>query len=142
MSAGLPGFGLSSLFFLACALVALPREALRFARGTSTRASRRQAVRQTALAVLIIAVVDLTFRFVFVGEPDGVPTAPAGGPQEGVGSDGGVDIFVLPIAPLAFTAALLVALLLLAKTLELVLTGVGRISGRRPGRPAGSEASA
>jgi hypothetical protein len=142
MSAGLPGFGLSGLFFLACALLALPREALRFARGTSTRASRRQAVRQTALALLIIAVVDLTFRFVFVGEPDGVPPAPAGGLEEGVGPDGGVDLFVLPIAPLALTAALLVGVLLFTKALELVLTAVGRISGRRPGRPAGSEASA
>lgn len=139
MSAGLPGFGLSGLFFLACALMALPREGVRLVRGRSTRASRRSSVRQFTLAAVIVAVIDLTFRFVFAGDPDGVPEPSAGAPVQDAAD--GVDLFVLPVEPLLVTAALLVALLLFAKALHLVLAFRAR-SRRRGGRPVSPGASA
>lgn len=62
MSAGLPGFGLGGIFFIASALFAVPRELLRTAQGRSSAAAWLTVGRQSAQAAAMIAVVVLAIR--------------------------------------------------------------------------------
>jgi O-antigen/teichoic acid export membrane protein len=62
MSAGLPGLGLGGIFFVFSAILAVPRELWRTARGRSSVAAWRVVARQFAQAVAMIAVVVLLLR--------------------------------------------------------------------------------
>lgn len=100
MSAGLPGFGLGGLFFILTALAAPLIELARTARGRSSGAAWRGVARQFTMAVLMIAAVDLSVRG-FLGAIDlfGADGAARGG------------ITVLPVGPIAISAAILGTLL-------------------------------
>ena len=62
MSAGLPGFGLGGIFFIASALFAVPRELWRTAQGRSSAAAWLTVGRQSAQAAAMVAVVVLAIR--------------------------------------------------------------------------------
>lgn len=110
MSAGLPGLGLGGLFFIASALLAPFVELVRTARGQSNRQRWGQVIRQFAQAVLMIAAVELTLRGIHLALSFN---------GDGTGDGGGVT--AIPLAPIAITGAVLAALLLSAKVLELFL---------------------
>src|SRR5690349_13095206 len=57
MSAGMPGLGLGGLFFVLSALFAPGVELRRTAQGQSSAAAWRQVGRQSAVAVVMVAVV-------------------------------------------------------------------------------------
>lgn len=120
MSAGLPGLGLGGLFFVLSALLAPAFEAVRWARGRSNPAQRRQVARQFAMALTMVVAVDLTLRAVLL-----IASA------LGIGSAGAADgLLVLPLTPLGITGGVLAALLLAAKVADLVL-GRGRGAASR-----------
>jgi len=127
MSAGIPGMGLGGLFFVLSALLAPLLELARVARGTSTPARRRQIARQFAIAIAMIAAVDLTLRgFLLVAAALG----------SGAFSDAG-GAFVLPLAPIGITGAVLAFVLLIAKSMA-VVQGLRR--GTQASRPPSSGA--
>lgn len=111
MSAGLPGLGLGGLFFILSALIAPLVELVRMLRGRSSAGAWRAVGRQFAIAVTMIVAIELTLRAVlWVASAAGVGGAsvPAG-------------ILALPLEPIGLAVALLCALLLAAKGLELAL---------------------
>ncbi len=117
MSAGLPGLGLGGLFFVISALLAPLFELQRMARGQSSAAAWRQVGRQFAIAVSMIVAVDLALRaLLFTAGLLGAET-----------DAGGAGLTVLPLAPIGITTALLAAVVVGAKALQLVL----RVSGGR-----------
>jgi hypothetical protein len=116
MSAGIPGFGLGGLFFIACALLAPILELARTARGRSSRERWRMVGRHFALAVGMIAVIELTLDAVRAVV---VLTGIAGARSSAADLLG-------PLLPAAITAILLVTLLLGAKGLA-----VARAQARR-----------
>ena len=103
MSAGLPGLGLGGLFFVISALLAPLFELPRLARGESSAAAWRQIGRQFAIALAMIAAVDLALRALLL-----VSGADASG------------ALVIPIAPIGLTSGLLVTVLAAAKGAELL----------------------
>ncbi|MFL5870538.1 MAG: hypothetical protein ACJ75R_05615 [Solirubrobacterales bacterium] len=109
MSAGLPGFGLGGLFFILSALAAPLVEGWQTARGRSSAAAWRQVGRQFAIAVTMIATVDLLLRGVLM------VAAAAGG---GHGPEG---VVVLPLRPIEITTALLLTVLTSAKLMTLAM---------------------
>jgi len=104
MSAGLPGLGLGGLFFVISALLAPLFELPRLVRGESSAAAWRQIGRQFAMALAMIVAVDLALRALLLA---------SGGDASGA--------FVIPVAPISFTAGLLVAVLMAAKGAELLV---------------------
>jgi hypothetical protein len=92
MSAGLPGCGLGGLFFVVCALLAPVREVVRTAQGRSSAQDWAQTMRQFGLALAMVVAFDLVRR--------------------ALGGD------LLYLRTVAFTAGVLVAVLLAAKALD------------------------
>jgi hypothetical protein len=125
MSAGLPGLGLGGLFFILSALVAPLLELIESARGNSSRAAWSRVGRQFAIAVSMIAAVDLSLRgaFLLLGLA-GIEAPEAGG------------VTVLPIVQLAIATGILLALIAGAKALQLVarMRSRHRPRARRPNR--------
>jgi hypothetical protein len=112
VSAGLPGIGLGGLFFILSALLGPFVELIRTIRGRSSVAAWRAVGRQFALAVAMIAAIELTLRSLYaladvtgLAEPlsDRSPT-------------------VLPLRPIGITLALLVCVLAAAKAMQLIAT--------------------
>jgi len=106
MSAGLPGAGLAGVFFVLSALLAVPLEAVRTVQGRSSRAAWMLVTRNAALALAMIAALQLFFMGIsaivrHVAEHAFPKT--------------------LPIAPVLMALAVLVIVLLTAKALELAL---------------------
>lgn len=121
MSAGIPGLGLGGLFFVLSALAAPAIELGRTVMGTSSPAAWSRVWRQFAIAVAMIAAVDLSLRACFLLAGLVGLTAPdAGG------------VTVLPLAQFALAAAVLLALLAGAKMLQMV----ARLRARRRARAA------
>ena len=109
MSAGLPGLGLGGLFFILSALLAPFVELVRTVRGRSSVAAWRAVGRQFALAMAMVAALELTLRLVYaLADTTGLGGA---GPR---GS-----LTVLPLLPIAITLALLATVLGAAKAMEL-----------------------
>ena len=111
MSAGLPGAGLAGVFFVLSALFAVPLEAVRTVRGRSSRAAWMQVTRNAALALAMIAALQLFFM--------GISAIASTFPK------------TLPIAPVLMTLAVLVIVLLTAKALELALRWRTALRARR-----------
>jgi hypothetical protein len=117
MSAGLPGFGLGGLFFIVCALLAPILELARTARGRSSRERWRTIGRHFALAVGMIAVIEVTLAAVRAVV---VLAGIAGGRSNAAELLG-------PLLPTAITAILLATLLIAAKGLAMAV----RVQARR-----------
>jgi hypothetical protein len=112
VSAGLPGLGLGGLFFILSALLAPFVELVRTARGRSSVAAWRAAGRQFALALTMIAAVELALRLLYAfAEATGL-----GGP----GPDR--SLTVLPLLPIGITLGLLACVLGAAKAMALAAT--------------------
>ena len=127
MSAGLPGLGLGGLFFILSALLAPFIEIGRMAIGRGREVNWPQVWRQFALALGMIAAVDLTLRAIYlVSYMLGLNDAPR------------IEVItVIPLIPVAITGCLLAAVLLTAKAVDLatpVLRGMPRIAGAFPSR--------
>jgi hypothetical protein len=115
VSAGLPGLGLGGLFFILSALVAPILELVRTVRGESDAASWRRVGRNFALAVVMIAAVDVTLRLAYLGLDvtglgDPAPAAPT----------------ALPLVPIGITAGLLAAVVGSAKAMQLAASARSR----------------
>jgi hypothetical protein len=121
MSAGIPGLGLGGLFFVLSALAAPAVELARTLNGTSSHDAWSRVWRQFAIAVSMIAAVDLALRtcFLLIGLA-GLAAPDAGG------------ITVLPMAQLGMATAALLALLAGAKALQMI----ARLRARRRARAA------
>jgi hypothetical protein len=123
VSAGLPGLGLGGLFFLLLALLAPFVELIRTARGRSSVAAWRAVGRQFALALTMVAAVELTLRsFYALADATGL----AGPLSERSPT-------VLALRPIGITLGLLACVLAAAKALQLIATIRSR---RRPPVPA------
>jgi hypothetical protein len=107
VSAGLPGAGLAGVFFILSALLAVPIEAVRTVRGRSSRASWLRVIRHAALALAMIAALQLFFLALSYAIEQFVGKSPL--PK------------ILPVAPVLMTLGVLVVVLSAAKVLELVL---------------------
>ena len=110
MSAGLPGLGLGGLFFILLALLAPFVELIRTTRGRSSVAAWRVVGRQFALALTMVAAVELTLRVLY-GLADATGLA---GPVSG-GSP-----TALALRPIGITLGLLVCVLAAAKAMQLI----------------------
>ena len=120
MSAGLPGLGLGGLFFILLGLLAPFVELIRTARGRSSVAAWRAAGRQFALALTMIAAIELTLRlFFWLADATGLARSLSDGSPT-----------VLPLRSIGITLGLLVCVLAAAKALQ--LTATIRTRGRPP----------
>lgn len=123
MSAGLPGLGLGGLFFVLMALLAPFVELIRTTRGRSSVAAWRAVGRQFALALTMVAAVELTVRSLYA-LTDATGLA---GPL----SDRSPTL--LALRPIGITLGLLACVLAAAKAMQLIATIRTR---RRPPVPA------
>jgi hypothetical protein len=122
VSAGLPGLGLGGLFFIVSALLGPFVELRRSIRGESDRASWRRAGRQFFLAAAMIAAIDGTLRLAYLGlEAGGIAQQPSQALPT-----------VLPLAPIAITGALLTAVLIAAKCMQVLSVARSRGGGAIP----------
>ncbi len=112
MSAGLPGLGLGGLFFILLALLAPFVELIRTTRGRSSVAAWRAVGRQFALALTMVAAVEVTLRLLYA-------LADATG-LAGPISDRSPT--ALPLLPIGITLALLACVLAAAKAMQLIAT--------------------
>jgi len=119
VSAGLPGAGLAGVFFVLSALLAVPIEAARTVQGRSSRAAWIQVTRNAALALAMIAALQLFFMGISaivrrVAEHGRSPLPKT-----------------LPVAPVLMALAILVIVLSTAKALELALRWRAALRARR-----------
>jgi hypothetical protein len=111
MSAGLPGLGLGGLFFVLSALLAPFVELIRTMRGRSSVAAWRAVGRQFALALTMVAAVELTLRLLYaLADATGLA-----GPL----SDRST---VVALRPIGITLGLLACVLAAAKAMQLIAT--------------------
>lgn len=121
MSAGLPGLGLGGLFFVISALLAPLFELGRTIAGRSSAGAWRQVWRQFAIATCMVVAVDMALRGVLaLAWLAGAAPAPSG-----------FGLTVLPLAPIGITAALMVSVLVGAKSLQLALRLSDWLGARR-----------
>jgi hypothetical protein len=120
VSAGIPGLGLGGLFFVLLALLAPFVELIRTMRGGSSVAAWRAVGRQFALALTMVAAVELTLRLLYALADASGLAAPL--------SDGSPT--VLALRPIGITLGLLACVLAAAKAMQLIATI--RIRGLSP----------
>jgi hypothetical protein len=120
VSSGLPGLGLGGLFFILLALLAPFVELIRTTRGRSSVAAWRAVGRQFALALTMVAAVELTLRLLYA-------LADATGLAEPLSDRSPT---VLALRPIGITLGLLACVLAAAKAMQLIATI--RIRGRPP----------
>ncbi len=111
MSAGLPGLGLGGLFFIFSALLAPFRQLLQTLGGRSRAGDWATIARQFAQATMIVAAIDLSLRLAYLG----IAAAGLGSPPSAVSAT------VIPLTLIGITAALLVAVLAMAKFADIAL---------------------
>jgi hypothetical protein len=107
VSAGLPGAGLAGVFFILSAILAVPIELVRTARGRSSRQAWLRVGRNVGLALAMLMALELAFAAVsaLAAEVSGERVLPP----------------VLPHVPVLLTLAVLVTVLATTKALELAL---------------------
>jgi hypothetical protein len=109
MSAGLPGLGLGGIFFILTALLLAPAvEISRTLRGQSSLGAWRMVGRQFAMALGMVAAIELTLRGAAL-----LPGVSASGAAEGLSGPA--------FQPIAISIGALLALLLAAKLVGLFL---------------------
>jgi hypothetical protein len=112
VSAGIPGLGLGGLFFVLLALLAPFVELIRTMRGRSSVAAWRAVGRQFALALTMVAAVELTLRSLYaLADATGLA-----GPL----SDRSPTVVAL--RPIGITLGLLACVLAAAKGMQLIAT--------------------
>jgi hypothetical protein len=118
MSAGLPGVGLSGVFFIVSALLMVPLEIVRTLRKQSSLARWATVLRHLAIATAMIVCVELAYvalrlavdqlRLLQAHPGAGNPVVPH------------TAIHLLPFAPVLATLGVVCALLLAAKAAQLI----------------------
>jgi hypothetical protein len=129
MSAGLPGVGLSGVFFILSALVALPLEVVRAIRGQSSFARWAQVLRHCALAIAMIALMELFYAALHVALTGLLHRHPdlANGLLVGGHAESGVHARMIPALPVLATLGLVALVMGLAKGAELVARFTGEL---------------
>ncbi len=124
MSAGLPGVGLSGVFFIISALVMVPLEIARTVRGQSSLARWATVLRHLAMALAMIVCVELTYAGVrlavaalHAATRHVSRFGAAGAAQASVPKPA---FHMLPVAPVAVTLAVVALLLVAAKSAHLL----------------------
>ena len=140
MHAGIPGIGISGLFFVISALLMLTFEAVNTVRGRSSLARWRLVARQSGLAAgivvataLMLWLLDLLLLGTFANPLEAQsPAQPGTGANTGPGDFLLRTAVLLPVssAPILVTFALLVLVLGLSETLRWFV--------RRPALPRGA----
>jgi hypothetical protein len=137
MAAGLPGVGLSGVFFIVSALLMVPLEVARTLRGRSSLARWIRVLRQLTIALTMIACVELAYALLrlAVGQIQsaagsahvvrGAHAALVGGAAHvglGRGASGSAQaaLHTLPVTPVLATLGVIAVLLALAKSAQLV----------------------
>jgi hypothetical protein len=115
MSVGLPGVGLSGVFFVLSALVGLPLEIRRTIQGRSSLERWAVVLRHLAMAVAMIIVLVLAYSalHLVLGQLSG---SPAPGHDQRSPSGG---VATLPMVPLLVTLGLVLALVGAGKLVQL-----------------------
>lgn len=123
MSVGLPGVGLTGLFFIVSALLALPIEIVRTLRRRSSRARWGVVLRQLAIALTMIVVLELAYLAL-----QAVIEALSGASGAGGGRhSGSAAVQLLPTGPLLITLGVLLTVVGAAKVGQLL----SRLHARR-----------
>jgi hypothetical protein len=121
MAAGLPGFGLSGVFFVLSALLMVPIEVVRTVRGRSSLARWRGVLRNAGIALAIIAGLELTYAALHFAVTR--LSGPVSGAHGRLAQHGGraVDIsHALPVLPILGTLGLVALVLTFAKAAEIL----------------------
>jgi hypothetical protein len=113
MTAGLPGVGLSGIFFIVSALLMVPLEIAHTIRGRSSLARWLCVLRHLAIAISMIVALELMYAALRLGINELEATLGSHTTSAHRG------IRLLPFAPVVATLALIACLLLIAKTAEL-----------------------
>lgn len=135
MAAGLPGFGLSGVFFVISALFMVPFEVVVTLRGRSSFARWRGVLRNAGLALAILAGLELTYAALHFAVTQ--LSGSASDAHSSQASHGGrtVDVVhAIPVLPILGTLGLVAIVIACAKAAEI-------LSDRR-GAPVRSGASA
>jgi hypothetical protein len=125
MAAGLPGVGLSGIFFIISALVAVPLEVIRTARGESSFSRWSNVLRHFALAILMIGAMELFYsvlRLAFVPVAQALPPLSHGILVDRP-SDFTTEVRTIPLLSVLSTIALVALVMGVAKVAELVARG-------------------
>jgi hypothetical protein len=117
MSAGLPGVGLSGVFFIMSALVALPVEVARTIRGRSSPERWAAVLRHLAIAIVMIFGLELAYSVMHLAIEHLVVKPAAFGHT---GSSPRTRFHTLPVAPVLATLGLIALLVLGAKVAQLL----------------------
>jgi hypothetical protein len=125
MSVGLPGVGLTGLFFIVSALLALPVEIVRTLGRRSSRARWAAVLRQLAIAVTMIIVLELSYLALQVAL-EGLSGSTGAGHASRSASIG---IRLLPTGPLLITLGLILVIVCAGKLAQLLSQ-----ARRRPAR--------
>lgn len=128
MTAGLPGFGLSGVFFLVSALFMVPIEVASTLRGRSSLARWGAVLRNAGIALAILAGVELTYGALHfavtqlsgpVTRARGALAAAHGRPVEVVHRPVDV-VHTLPVIPIVGTLGLVAIVIASAKAAEML----------------------
>jgi hypothetical protein len=131
MAAGLPGFGLSGVFFIVSALLMVPIEVVSTVRGRSSLARWGEVLRSAGIALAILAGLELTYAGLQV-----VVTllsgSGAGGRRTSAhpGARTMELVHAIPVLPVLGTLGLVVVVIASAKAAELL-----SVARRRPAWP-------
>ena len=145
MVAGLPGFGLSGVFFLISALLMVPIELVATLRGRSSLARWGAVLRSAGIALAIVGGLELTYAVLHlaVTQLSGPAATGAHGSVEGAPGSSAppasrpVDVVhAMPVAPILGTLGLVAIVILAGKAAELLSDLRGRRRTRSVARPA------
>jgi hypothetical protein len=121
MAAGLPGFGLSGVFFVVSALLMLPIEVVSTLRGRSSLARWAGVLRSAGIALAILAAVELTYAALHfaVTQLSGSVTGARGSLAQPHGRTMDV-VRAIPVLPVLATLGLVAIVTVSAKAAELL----------------------
>ena len=121
MAAGLPGFGLSGVFFVVSALLMVPIEVVSTLRGRSSLARWGDVLRNAGTALALVAGVELTYVALHfaVTQLSASATGPHGTSAHAVGRTVSV-VHAIPVLPILGTLGLVVIVVASAKVAQIV----------------------
>jgi hypothetical protein len=121
MSAGLPGFGLSGVFFVVSALLMVPIELVATLRGRSSLERWGRVLRSAGIALAILAGTELTYAAVHLAVTQ--LSGPASSAHSSSAQPGGraTDVVrAIPVLPIVGTVGLVVIVIAGAKAAEML----------------------
>jgi hypothetical protein len=135
MAAGLPGFGLSGIFFIVSALLMVPIEIVATLRGRSSLARWGTVLRSAGIALAILAGTELTYAALrlALAQLSGSASG-AGGSLARSGGRAAHVIHALPILPILGTLGLVAIVTAGAKLAE-ILSGLRALPVRSDATP-------